>query len=130
MANKQITKDELIGKVMELYREQLNALTKEQILGLLNKPTASVKANVDLEVFKPTAEPKTESKTSSKKKSSDDFNRALYLKIGKAAGALKKDGKSVSAPFREFVYAVMDGEMTQSECNRKVALRRKELGWS
>lgn len=74
------------------------------------------------------------SKTSSSKKSgskksskSDDFDYDLYKATAKKLGCLGKRG--VWRGCREFVYAVMNGEMTEVKAKAKVKAWRNEQDW-
>lgn len=81
-------------------------------------------------------EKRTKSSTSSSKKSgtgkkssksSDDFDYDTYKATAKKLGCLGKRG--VWKGCRQFVYAVMNGEMTEKVAKAKVKAWRDEQDW-
>jgi hypothetical protein len=103
--------------------DSLDAKTFE----LLSNYLAKKGVEFEINQTEPISAPK-QKKSAPKSKAKSDFDRDKYLSVAKTLGCYGKKGVWKSC--RQFVYAVMDGEITEAQGQDLVRQLKESKGWA
>lgn len=117
-----------MAKIILTNVDSLDSHNLELLSAYLAKKGLEFEIVGDSVSFEPISAPKqSKTKKSASKKDNSDFDREKYLSVAKTLGCYGKKGVWKSC--RQFVYAVMNGELTEAQGQDLVRQLKESKGW-